>query len=68
MSATLTARLNVLLRELPAVSRMDDCDYRREAWCRRKAALLRSVQELDQRKSDTTPQLVEWSLLSPGDV
>lgn len=68
MSATLTAHLNVLLRELPAISKMDACDYRRETWCRRKALLLRLIQDLDDRDGDTTPRLVEWTLLSPGDV
>ncbi len=60
---TLTARLNLLLSQLPAVSRMDSCDYRREQWCLRKSALLRSIAELDDRKGDTTPHLVEWTLL-----
>jgi hypothetical protein len=42
---------------------MDSCDYRREQWCLRKSALLRSIAELDDRKGDTTPHLVEWTLL-----
>jgi hypothetical protein len=68
MSATLTARLNVLLRDLPAVSKMDDCDYRREAWCRRKASLLRSLQELDERKGDGDQHVLVVSEASPRHV
>lgn len=68
MSATLTARLNVLLRELPAIRKMDDDDYRREAWCRRKAALLRSLQELDERKGDDVGEQLDVDVPSPRHV
>jgi hypothetical protein len=68
MSATLIARLNVLLRELPAVREMDTYDYRRESWCRRKEDLLRAVQELDERNGDGVALPLGLSHLLPGDV
>jgi hypothetical protein len=46
-SATLTARLNHLLNELPVIRRLDPKDYRVECWQQRKAELLDAIQSLE---------------------
>ncbi len=42
-TATLTARLNHLLSELPLIRRLDPMDYRYESWQSRKQELVAAI-------------------------
>ncbi len=52
--ATLTARLNHLLNELPLIRRLDPADYRVESWQARKKELVDAIQSLED---DSQPRL-----------